>query len=79
MDIKICDICKTRDNVHPYFFSTDRVADAAGGMENEGVFFDLCDACALTSYKVIIKNEVKDIWGFNKKIIDNIKRRQKIK
>ena len=40
-----CDFCSAFENVESFWFFEDRVADAAGGMDDEYYKFDACEKC----------------------------------
>ncbi len=79
MQIVICDICETRDNVKRVWLPYDRKMDAAGSMDTVGEYFDLCPTCHLNCLQVILKflfsqeEPVLSEWTFNKKLIEVIK------
>ena len=41
-DIKICDICGSRDGVKRKCYVIGRSSDSAGSMDDDCVFYDLC-------------------------------------
>jgi hypothetical protein len=53
--IKICDVCKSQDEVTNCAYWVDRRMDAAGSMDDEYDSFDLCIQCRLNAAMKVIK------------------------
>ena len=83
MQITICDICETRDDVNRVSFCYDRKTDAAGSMEDVCEVFDLCNKCELSVLRRAIalykKSKKIDGYEFNKEIIKIVKEKQNAK
>ena len=58
MQIRICDICGTREDVQKVWLPYDRKMDGAGSMEDVGETYDLCCRCHLKVLKDVIRKEI---------------------
>jgi len=75
--INICDVCKASENVNRLYYCYDRQPDGAGGSEDVGETYDLCQPHELVALKRAIKKsykaDIKDYYEFNQLIIAEIK------
>lgn len=53
--IRICDVCKSQDDVSNCAYWVDRRMDAAGSMEDDYDSFDLCLKCQMIAAMRVIK------------------------
>lgn len=85
MEIRICDICKTRDSVNRTRLVYGRENDGASSKEDMIEIFDLCKKCEVGAYKFLIKSTftTKELWKFNSLLItfiwNEIKKRKENK
>ena len=80
--VRVCDICKSYEDVETKSFIIDRKLGSAGKMESVGETFDLCPKCLSKAYERAvsdyIKHELGTIdWAFNRIMIRTIKEMQK--
>jgi len=80
MEIIVCDICGSRTKVNRLWFWTGRRMDAAGGYEDEGELYDICEACEFRMLKRIYaekyanQKENERLIGYIKKEIEKGKK-----
>jgi len=81
MQITICDICGTREDVEKVWLPYDRKLDVAGSTEDVGETFDLCCKCHLKVLNEAVRKEIdaKRVaeWLFNRELIKIIRVRRK--
>ena len=78
MQIKICDIClsRERESVRKSY-AYDRKMDAAGSMDDLWETYDLCMECECKVVVNVLTKESPDLFDRNKLLISEIKELQK--